>query len=69
MHIAAIAVNPINPPINPEFRIALGRVNTPIPMFPFKMWMMVSKFLEKRNNFDHKNIKSITLTNFELIPD
>ena len=47
MQIAAIAVNPINPPINPEFRIALGRVNTPIPIFPFKMWMMVSKFLEK----------------------
>ena len=47
MQIAAIAVNPINPPISPELRIALGSVNTPIPMFPFRMCMMVSKFLQK----------------------
>ena len=48
MHTEAIAVNPINPPINPEFRMARGRVNTPIPMFPLRMCIIVSKFLKEK---------------------
>ena len=47
MQMEAIAVNPMTPPINPEFLMALGRVNTPIPMFPFKICIIVSKFLKK----------------------
>ena len=37
--------SPMMPPINPEFLMARGRVKTPIPILPFKMWMIVSKFL------------------------
>ena len=37
-------INPMLPKISPELRMAIGNVKTPIPMFPFKMWTMVSRF-------------------------
>ena len=50
MHIAAMTESPMIPPINPEFRIARGRVKTPIPILPFKMCMIVSKFLSSKKS-------------------
>ena len=44
-----MAVNPISPPIKPAFLMARGSVSTPIPILPFKMCIIVSKFLKKRN--------------------
>ena len=38
-----MTVNPITPPISPALRMALGKVRTPIPMFPLRIWIMVSK--------------------------
>ena len=38
----------------PEFRMAMGRVRTPIPMLPFTRWIIVSKleieFSESRSS-------------------
>ncbi len=58
-----MTARPMLPKISPEFRIAIGSVSTPIPMLPFNIWMMVSKFLliEKYTKYQ-KSLRSVYVT-------
>ena len=42
MVITATNTIPRTPPTRPALEMAMGMVSTPIPMFPFSRWMIVS---------------------------
>ena len=43
--------------------MAMGIVRTPIPIFPFKRWMIVSVFLQNsiKGEENHKNVSQVDL--------
>ncbi len=53
--------SPRLPNMRPELRMAMGRVSTPMPMFPFKIWTIVSRLLMLRpssRSFESKRASS-----------
>ena len=54
--------NPMVPTSRPEFFIASGIANIPVPMLPFNKWIIASQLLKKVNKIFQKPYPQVLLT-------